>query len=235
MYDGSGSLKSRFLYADARMPVAMEADGQTYYLAYDQVGSLRAVADASGTVVKTVAYDSFGNVLEDSNGSLAVPFGFAGGLYDADTGLVRFGYRDYDAEVGRWTAKDPIGFGGGSHDIYQYCLYNPITLEDFSGLNEEECTGAKCIDKCFDVQNSIDDFGDLVQSWFDEYAKDMRNRIPQDVHNEHTNAMNVAAFGLESLGNMYNGLFWTSSRTTLTVCIITCIFLNAQGDSGTTR
>ncbi len=104
IYNADGSLKSRFLYADARMPVAMEADGQTYYLACDQVGSLRAVANASGTVVKTVTYDSFGNVLEDSNETLAVPFGFAGGLYDADTGLVRFGYRDYQAEVGRWTS-----------------------------------------------------------------------------------------------------------------------------------
>jgi RHS repeat-associated protein len=35
-----------------------------------------------------------------------VPFGFAGGLQDKDTGLVRFGYRDYDPDVGRWTAKE---------------------------------------------------------------------------------------------------------------------------------
>ncbi|MCB9610787.1 MAG: hypothetical protein H6716_29655, partial [Polyangiaceae bacterium] len=36
-----------------------------------------------------------------------VPFGFAGGIHDADTGLVRFGARDYDAVTGRWTSKDP--------------------------------------------------------------------------------------------------------------------------------
>jgi RHS repeat-associated protein len=38
------------------------------------------------------------------------PFGFADGLYDRDTDLVRFGARDYDLETSRWTAKDPIGF-----------------------------------------------------------------------------------------------------------------------------
>lgn len=35
------------------------------------------------------------------------------GLYDQHTGLVRFGARDYDAETGRSTTKDPIGFDGG--------------------------------------------------------------------------------------------------------------------------
>jgi hypothetical protein len=28
---------------------------------------------------------------------------------DIHTGLVRFGFRDYDSQIGRWTAKDPIG------------------------------------------------------------------------------------------------------------------------------
>ncbi len=131
--NADGSLKSRFLYADARMPVAVEADGQTYYLACDQVGSLRAVADANGTVVKAVTYDSFGNVLEDSNENLTVLFGFAGGLYDADAGLVRFGFRDYDAEAGRWTAKDPIGFKGGDGDLYGYCSGEPVNWVDIDG------------------------------------------------------------------------------------------------------
>lgn len=41
------------------------------------------------------------------------PLTFAGGLWDADTKLIRFGARDYDPTIGRWTTKDPIGFAGG--------------------------------------------------------------------------------------------------------------------------
>ncbi|GAB7078888.1 hypothetical protein JCM14635_05610 [Megalodesulfovibrio paquesii] len=100
------------------MPLAMEQAGELFYFAYDQVGSLRAVTDASGHVIKNVLYDAFGRVLSDSNPELKVPFGFAGGLQDSDTGLVRFGYRDYDPEVGRWTSKDPIGFEGGSLGLF---------------------------------------------------------------------------------------------------------------------
>ncbi|GBC59937.1 hypothetical protein DENIS_0879 [Desulfonema ishimotonii] len=114
----------------------MTKGGQRYYLAYDQVGTLRAVTDASGNAVKRIGYDTFGNVISDSNTAFAVPFGFAGGLYDADTGLIRFGYRDYDPDTGRWTAKDPIGFAGGDTDLYGYCLGDPINWIDPDGLED---------------------------------------------------------------------------------------------------
>ena len=134
IYDGSDNLVMRFKYADSRMPVALEKAGVIYYLAYNQVSSLRAVADAAGNIVKQIDYDSFGFVLNDTNPGFEVPFGFAGGLYDRDTGLVRFGYRDYDPDAGRWTAKDPIGFAGGDSDLYGYCLNDPINLVDPWGL-----------------------------------------------------------------------------------------------------
>jgi RHS repeat-associated protein len=124
----------RFEYADGRMPVAMTKGGVTYYLTYDQVGSLRIVVDASGNVVKRVNYDSFGNIIDNTDPLFKVPFGFAGGLHDRDTGLVRFGYRDYDPDIGRWTAKDPIFFAGGDTDIYGYCLNDPNNIVDPWGL-----------------------------------------------------------------------------------------------------
>ena len=61
------------------------------------------------------------------------PFGFAGGLYDPDTGLVRFGARDYDPETGRWTAKDPILFAGRDTNVYAYVANDPVNAIDPSG------------------------------------------------------------------------------------------------------
>ncbi|MFA6012230.1 MAG: polymorphic toxin-type HINT domain-containing protein [Desulfobacteraceae bacterium] len=134
VYDDADNLLMRFQYADGRMPVSMTRGGQTYYLIFDQTGSLKAVADINGTVVKAVLYDSFGFIVSDSNPALDVPFGFAGGLHDVDTGLVRFGFRDYDPEIGRWTAKDPIGFAGGDTDLYGYVLSDPVDFVDPLGL-----------------------------------------------------------------------------------------------------
>jgi RHS repeat-associated protein len=134
VYDGSDNLLMRFEYADSRMPVAMMSGGTSYYLTYDQVGSLRVVADSAGVVVKRIDYDSYGNIIADTNPAFEVPFGFAGGLYDPDTELLRFGYRDYDPDTGRWTAKDPIFFAGGDTDLYGYVLNDPVSFSDPIGL-----------------------------------------------------------------------------------------------------
>jgi RHS repeat-associated protein len=84
-----------------------------------------------------MVFDEFGKVLLDTNPGLQ-PFGFAGGLYDKDTGLVRFGARDYDAETGRWTAKDPIGFAGSSVNLYEYTFNDPINFIDPTGTQYVE-------------------------------------------------------------------------------------------------
>ena len=136
VYNGDNSLRYRFEYADGRMPVAMtDGSGNKYYLSYDQVGSLRLVTDAAGNAVKRLDYDSFGYVVNDTNPSMTMPVGFAGGLYDGDTGIIRFGSRDYDPDTGRWTAKDPILFNGGDSDLYGYCVDDPVSCYDSDGLD----------------------------------------------------------------------------------------------------
>src|SRR3990172_2533612 len=84
----------------------------TYRIITDHLGSPRFIIDTStGTIAQEIDYDEFGNIIFDTNPGFQ-PFGFAGGLYDQHTKLTRFGYRDYDAETGRWTEKDPIRFDG---------------------------------------------------------------------------------------------------------------------------
>jgi RHS repeat-associated protein len=62
------------------------------------------------------------------------PFGFAGGLWDVTTGIVRFGARDYDPQARRWAQKDPIRFDGGDTNIYVYAGNDPINRTDPSGM-----------------------------------------------------------------------------------------------------
>ena len=113
MFDGNGDLEARFVYGTkGHVPDYMMKDGETYRFITDHLGSVRLVVKADdGTIAQRIDYDEWGKVVYDSNPGFQ-PFGYAGGLYDTDTGLVRFGARDYDPSVGRWTAKDPILFEG---------------------------------------------------------------------------------------------------------------------------
>ncbi|QOP42091.1 RHS repeat-associated core domain-containing protein [Sulfurimonas marina] len=127
----------------------MTQDGETYYLHYDQVGTLKAISDTNHNIVKEITYDTYGNILQDSNPSLTIPFGFAGGLQDPHTNLVHFGYREYDPQTGKWTTKDPIDFNGGDSNLYGYVLGDTVNLVDPEGLSiwpwgDNDSSGKTC-------------------------------------------------------------------------------------------
>lgn len=132
--DGSGSVVSRFVYGTKiNVPDYIVRGGVTYRIVTDHLGSVRLVVDtATGAIAQHLDYDEFGQITLDTNPGFQ-PFGFAGGLYDPDTKLVRFGARDYDAFTGRWTTKDPIRFGGGMN-TYAYVHSIPTHFTDPLGL-----------------------------------------------------------------------------------------------------
>ncbi|MCG8461863.1 MAG: hypothetical protein MI919_36735, partial [Holophagales bacterium] len=131
--DPAGNVIARFIYATrANLPDYMVKGGVTYALIPDHLGSPRLVVDiATGTIAQRLHYDECGRITRDTNPGFQ-PFGFAGGLYDPQTGLVRFGARDYEPEVGRWTAPDPAGFSGGLN-LYGYAHQNPVSFVDLDG------------------------------------------------------------------------------------------------------
>jgi RHS repeat-associated protein len=113
----------------------------TYRIVSDHLGSPRLVVNTTdGSVAQRIDYDEFGNITQDTAPGFQ-PFGFAGGLYDTQTGLTRFGARDYDAQVGRWTAKDPIKFKGGDTNLFGYIVNDPINFIDLSGLQRFKFQG----------------------------------------------------------------------------------------------
>jgi RHS repeat-associated protein len=131
-FDGAGTLLARYLHG-----VTVKA-GTSYRVIADHLGTPRLLVDSTtGAVAERLDFDEWGQVTADTTVGFQV-FGFAHGFYDADTGLVRFGARDYDPVVGRWTSKDPILFRGGDADLYRYIGGDPVNGRDPSGL--DNCT-----------------------------------------------------------------------------------------------
>jgi RHS repeat-associated protein len=131
----TGEVRSRFVYGtQVNVPDYIVRDGKTFRLITDHLGSVRLVVDAAtGDVQQRLDYDAWGRVTQNSNPGFQ-PFGFAGGVFDEATGLVRFGVRDYDPNTGRFTTRDPAGFSGGTN-AYAYTTHaDPINQVDPTGL-----------------------------------------------------------------------------------------------------
>lgn len=128
----------RLWYDDEGALVAIERGGSQFVVASDQVGTPRAVFGLDGTMVAQFEHDAWGG-LDRSPMAVGWPLeiGFAGGIDDPGTGLVRFGRRDYDPSTGRWTAQDPAGLGAMDWNLYGYCGNDPVGWVDRSGLSPQ--------------------------------------------------------------------------------------------------
>jgi len=134
--DDVGAVVTRYVQATLLItPDVLSEGGAVYRVISDHLGSVRLVVDLeTGDIAQRLDYDEFGVVETDSAPGLQ-PFGFAGGIYDPVTGLVRFGARDFDPSTGRWTTMDSVRFKGGSTNLFEYVSSDPINFVDPSGLS----------------------------------------------------------------------------------------------------
>jgi RHS repeat-associated protein len=131
--DDQGDL-AQFVYGTrTNVPDYMIKNGVTYRIVSDHLGSVRLVVnEVTGDIVQYIDYDEFGHVELDTTAGFQ-PFGFAGGIYDVHTGFVRFGARDYDPELARWTTKDALRFEAGSTNLFVYVENDPLNRSDLFG------------------------------------------------------------------------------------------------------
>lgn len=132
-FDADGEVVARFGYGpSSHAPSFLARGGKTYLVAADDAGTPRAVIDAAtGKVAEHLDTDPWGRTDRPSK---LLPIGLAGGISDPDTGLVRFGARDYDPASTRWTAPDPLGAASGDPNLYRYALAEPVNTVDRNGL-----------------------------------------------------------------------------------------------------
>jgi RHS repeat-associated protein len=105
------------------------ASGNRYYYLFDGLGSVVGLVNSSGAKVNSYSYDPYGMQTSASE-TVANPWRYAGGQFDGQTGLTKFGTRYYDPDLGRFTQRDPSG-----QDLpYAYAAGNPINNTDPSGL-----------------------------------------------------------------------------------------------------
>ena len=121
------------------------------YYHTDALGSVRAVTDAGGTLLRQHDYWAFGVEVSPPPGecmSVQDPHGFTGQERDKETCQDYFGGRYYRANLGRFTSIDPVLDVGAAivdpqrWNRYAYVSNNPLRYTDPDGRDPLLVTGA---------------------------------------------------------------------------------------------
>jgi RHS repeat-associated protein len=96
-------------------------------------------------VASSYAYDPFGQILSQQE-TAPQPFKYVGqyGVMAEPNGLYYMKARYYDSSVGRFISQDPLGFGGGDINLYNYVGGDPVNRIDPLGLMESVCEEEDC-------------------------------------------------------------------------------------------
>ena len=138
-WDVSGSLPlllqdgtNTYVYGPNGLPVEQVSTSGSVvtYLHHDQLGSTRALTDATGAVVGTYTFDAYGNTVLHS-GSTTTPLVYAGQYQDAESGLYYLRARYYDPTSAQFLSRDPVT--ATTRSPYGYVYGNPLNRTDPSG------------------------------------------------------------------------------------------------------
>ena len=104
---------------------------------HDALGSTVALVNSSYAMATQYTYEPFGNFSVSGTGSI-YPYLFAGMEYDYSTGLYHTLARTYSPSLSRFLSEDPLGYGGGSLNLFAYAGNEPVDNTDPTG------TGSGC-------------------------------------------------------------------------------------------
>ncbi len=142
------------------------------YLHRDHLGSVEKVTDASGTELRVLGYDPFGERrLDDWTRQLSpaeidtladelrtsTSRGFTGHEHLDRTGFIHMNGRVYDPQLGRFLSADPVVQSPGfsqSWNRYSYVMNSPLSYTDPSGYVRQSASGLCRPPVCLNANDS---------------------------------------------------------------------------------
>ncbi|WP_410514027.1 RHS repeat-associated core domain-containing protein [Paenibacillus sp. BR2-3] len=139
----SNAVTADYVRGDRLLVKKDRLSNKEYYYLYNGHGDVIQIVDKSGTIVNFYAYDEWGNITSQVEGTQN-SFKYAGEIYDEETGLYYLRARYYDPSVGRFINEDtyegqitnPL-----SLNLYTYVSNNPLIYSDPTGHRQEWGSG----------------------------------------------------------------------------------------------
>jgi len=115
------------------------SDGTSRFPMYDEIGSVRGLTDASGSVTDTYELDTFGRQVS-SSGTTPNPYRFGGawGYITDPSGMLQLGARYYWPEIGAFLSRDPMP---DTLPNWEYAEANPVRSIDPDGYRSSRGHG----------------------------------------------------------------------------------------------
>jgi len=127
----------------------VKPDGQRYWYSTNDLYSVRALTDGTGTVVERYMFAPYGKVtVLDANGTPRTvneslygnPWTFTGRRLDQETGLIDFRSRMYSVDLGRFICRDPLEYVDGESMYGAYFVpdsLDPLGLATFGPITRK--------------------------------------------------------------------------------------------------
>ena len=128
-----------------------QAPGNVLFALTDNQNTVRDLAQfnpqtATTSIVVHREFNSYGQLVSQTDTGIHELFGYTGRPFDQTTGLQNNLNRWYVTDVGWWLNQDPKGFVAGQTNLYAYCGNSPVNATDPTGLaNKTVETGIKGI------------------------------------------------------------------------------------------
>jgi RHS repeat-associated protein len=157
-FDGAGSLITRYLYSPAidQLFARISAAGEVDWYLTDHLGSVRQIVASDGTVRDAITYDSFGQVVRETNPSAGDRFKYTGREWHAALDQYYYRARYYDPGVGRFLGEDPLRFRAGDSNLYRYVGNSPTSAVDPTGLRPEAAIAIEALNAPPDHRKPLD-------------------------------------------------------------------------------
>jgi RHS repeat-associated protein len=158
--DGVGGnapqLSQRYLHGPIIDQVLAQeaADGDVSWLLTDHLGTTRDLVDETGQVVNHIQYDSYGNVISQTNPSVETRYLFTGREIETSLDLYYYRSRFYDSNEGVFLSEDTLRFIDGPN-LSRYVLNDPVSNIDPLGTDASNGAGNA-------VQNTVQQAGDIL-------------------------------------------------------------------------
>jgi RHS repeat-associated protein len=112
----------------------IDSSGNAAWCLTDRLGSVRDIeSNSTQAILDHLDYDAYGKTTNETQPGNGDRFKYAGGYFEATTGLYHFGAREYDPATGRWRQEDPSGFSAGDSNLDRYVGNGPTDATDPTG------------------------------------------------------------------------------------------------------